>query len=291
VAETIWSGLTLGSIYILVSLGFMLSLLPSGVINFAQGAIVAAGTYLTYQWFHANLPLVVAIVLNLACGVALGVFCELVAIRPLRWRRSGSGQSTELVTTVGISTALIGLMSLIWGVNALPVPFHGPTGAVRFFGVVTEPVAVILLVTAVLLGVVLHVAFRKTRWGQACLALAEDRAAASLRGINVNVLSLVAFGAAGALGTVCGILIGPVAYATPTGGTVLALGGFVALAMGGNGSFLGCVPGGLLVGLAAAFATRYLGASYSDLAVLVLLLVTLSIKPRGIGGAAGLRSV
>jgi len=288
VAETIWSGLTLGAIYVMVALGFMLSLLPSGVFNFAQGAIVAFGTYLSYQWLHDGMGMVPAILLNLVIGVGLGLFCELASIRPLRWGRVVV-RHAELVTTVGVSTLLIGITTVVWGVNPLLVPFRGPTKVVHGLGVVAQPVAIIILVASIVLGVLLHLGFQRTRWGQACLAVAEDRAAAGLRGINVNLLSLFAFGAAGGLGTLSAFLIGPLTYATPDVGTTLALGGFVTLAMGGN--FLGSVPGGLIVGLASAFATRYWGASYASLSVLGVLVLTLVARPNGISGRAGVRSV
>ena len=289
--STIWSGLTLGAIYVVIALGFTLSLLPSGVFNFAQGAVVGIGTYLTYQWFQDGLPWEVAVLLNLAAGIGLGLACELIAIRPLRLGRAAGRQQTELVTTVGLSTALGGVATLIWGVNALRVPFSGPKQLVHVIGVVATPVSIILVVAAIVVGLALHAFFHYSRWGQACLAVAEDRSAASLRGINVSFLSLAAFAGAGALGTLSAILIGPITYATPDVALTLALGGFVALALGGNGSFLGAIPGGLLTGLCSSFATRYLGASYANLSVLILLLVVLMARPSGIGGRAAGRVV
>jgi branched-chain amino acid transport system permease protein len=289
--STIWSGLTLGAIYVIIALGFTLSLLPSGVFNFAQGAVVGMGAYLTYQWFKDGLPWEVAALLNVVAGIGLGLACELIAIRPLKLGRATPGQQTELVTTVGLSTMLGGIATLIWGVNALRVPFPGPQQVVHFVGVVATPVSIFLLVAAIVVGLALHVFFQYSRWGQACLAVAEDRSAASLRGINVSFLSLAAFAGAGALGTLSAMLIGPITYATPDVALTLALGGFVALALGGNGSFLGAIPGGLLTGLCAAFATRYLGASYSDISVLALLLVVLMVRPHGLGGRAAGRVV
>ena len=88
-----------------------------------------------------------------------------------------------------------------------------------------------------------------------------------------------------------GALTGPITYAMPTLGTTLALGGFVAIALGGEGSFIGGLLGGLLVGIVSALATRYINANYSDISVLVLLLVTLAVRPRGLGGIAEARHV
>jgi branched-chain amino acid transport system permease protein len=291
-AVTIWSGLTLGAVYALVSLGFTLSMLPSGVFNFAQGAIVVGGTYLVYMLLHsAGIALVPALLLNLLMGMGLGLACELLTVRPLRIGGRVGGQQNELVTTVGMSTAIVGLIGIKWGYNPLSVPFHGPHAPVHFLGIVAAPVEIVLLAAAIAFAVALHFWFHSTRWGQACLAVAEDREAATLRGINVNLLSLGGFAAAGALGTVSAFAIGPVTYAIPTLANTVALGGFVAIALGGHGSFLGSLYGGLLVGLASAFATRYIGANYSDLAVLALLLVTLVLRPSGLGAAGEARRV
>src|ERR1700754_3650092 len=105
---TIWSGLTLGALYALISSGFTLSLLPSGIFNFAQGALVVGGTFLTYYWFHSlGVALVPALLLNAVCGIVAGVICEVVTVRPLR-RGAAAGGPAELITTVGMSTAITG---------------------------------------------------------------------------------------------------------------------------------------------------------------------------------------
>jgi branched-chain amino acid transport system permease protein len=287
---TIWSGLTLGAVYVMVSLGFTLSLLPSGIFNFAQGAIVVGGTFLTYQWLSDSLPLIVVIALNTVAGATMGILCELLAVRPLRRGGGDTGQS-ELITTVAVSTAFIGLMSVLWGDQALKVPFSGPTAPVHFLGISADPVEVMLVTASIVVGLGLHFGFRRTRWGQACLAVAEDREAASVRGVNVNLLSLCGFAGAGILGTLSAILIGPITYASPLLTNVLALGGFVAIAMGGHGSFVGSVFGGLLVGVVSAFATRYLGSDWTSVTVLALLLATLAVRPTGLGGVAMARNV
>jgi branched-chain amino acid transport system permease protein len=287
----IWSGLTLGAVYSLVATGFTLMILPTGVFNFAHGAVVAAGSFLTYQWLAlAHLPTWVAVILNAVIGALLGLACEVLAVRTLR-RRGGSTGSSTIVTTVGASLALIGGLGVRWGYNPLQVPFTAAHVTARLFGVVASLVEILLVVVAIVVAVVLHVWFRRSRPGRAALAVAEDREAAMLRGINVNRMSLIAFGAAGAYGAAAGILVGPITYAMPSLGTTLALGGFVAVALGGQTSFLGGMIGGLVVGLVESFVTRYLNANYSDIAVLVVLLITLLVRPKGIGGAGEARSV
>jgi branched-chain amino acid transport system permease protein len=261
------------------------------VFNFAQGAIVLGGCFLAYQLLAVNkIPLLAALVCTAVTGGILGMLCELLAVRPLRWARGIVG-ANAIVTTVGASTALIGAYGVKWGYQPLLVPFQGPAATLHFFGTLATPVEVIVVAAAIIVALALHFWFRASRRGQAYLAVAEDRDAAALRGVNVNALSIGAFTLAGAFGAASGLIIGPITYAFPSLGTTLALGGFVALALGGEGSFIGGLIGGFLVGLAATFATRYLGASYSDIAVLALLIVTFIVRPRGLGGVAESRSV
>lgn len=289
-AITIWTGLVLGSIYALVASGFTIAMVPTGVFNFAQGAIVVGGTFVAYQLLAVSgVPAGWALVLTAVAGAAAGLLCEVLAVRPLRWARGSVDNA--IVTTVGASAALIGLIGAKWGYLPLRVPFPGPSGYLHFLGTVASPVQILIVAGAVLSALALEGLFRYTRRGQACLAVAEDRDPAMLRGVNVSRLSLVAFTAAGAFGGLVGFLIGPVTYADAALGATIALDGFVAVALGGEGSFVGGLLGGLVVGVVSTFATTYLGANYGDLAVLALLLGTLALRPKGLGGAAHARSV
>jgi branched-chain amino acid transport system permease protein len=289
---TIWSGVVQGAVFALVAAGFTVSLLPSGVLNFAQGGLTVAGGYLGYLWMtKLGLPEGVALVLNLFTGMALGAASELITVRPLRGRTGLSTTSASLITTVGMATVLTGAFGVIWGYSPLQVPFNGPSKSLHVLGVNEAPIEVILVVVAIIVTCGLYAWSRWTLMGQACRATAQDRNAARLRGINVDALSLGAWAAAGALGALAGTLVGPITYAVPDLVDSLALSGFVAIAIGGEGSFLGALFGGLLAGLVSALATRYVGANWSDLSVLAVLLLTLSIKPKGLGGLVGQRVV
>lgn len=289
-AITIWTGLVLGSIYALVATGFTIAMVPTGVFNFAQGAIVVGGTFVTYQLLTVSgTPAGLALVLVVLVGAAAGLLCEVLTVRPLRWARGNVDNA--LVTTVGASTVIAGLIGVKWGYLPLQVTFPGPSGFVHFLGTVASPVQIFVVGTAIVATFVFEAFFRYTRRGQAALAVAEDRDPAMLRGVNVSRLSLVAFTVAGAFGGLVGYLIGPITYADAILATTIALYGFVAVALGGEGSFVGGLIGGLVVGLASTFATTYIGANYGDLAVLVLMLATLALRPKGLGGAAVARSV
>jgi branched-chain amino acid transport system permease protein len=293
VTTTIWSGLTLGAIYALVACGFNLSLLPSGVFNFAHGALVVAGAFLTYYWFTTlRLPLVVGLGLNAVAGAMLGVTCEVVTVRPLRRGAAAlGGVKAELITTVGMSVAIAGTLGLEWGFGPRVIPFHGPTKVVTALGLYAEPAQIVLVISAIVIAVALSAWFHNSLAGRACLAVAEDRGAAMHRGVNVNLLSIGGFAAAGALAGISAMVIGPVTYAYPALGNTIAFGGFVAVATGGEGSFLGVLFGGFLVGLVASFGTRYLGGTWSDVSVLAVLLVTLAVRPKGFGGIVATRQV
>jgi branched-chain amino acid transport system permease protein len=289
-ANTIWTGLVLGSIYALVATGFTIAMVPTGVFNFAQGAIVVGGTFVTYQLLAVSgVPDGWALILTALAGAAAGLLCEVLTVRPLRWARGNVDNA--LVTTVGASTVIAGLIGVKWGYLPLRVPFHGPSGYVHALGAVASPLEIFTVAGAVASALAFEGLFRYTRRGQACLAVAEDRNPAMLRGVNVSRLSLAAFTVAGAFGGLVGFLIGPTTYADVTLAPTLALYGFVALALGGQGSFTGGLLGGLVVGIVSTLAATYVGANYADLAVLALLLATLALRPKGLGGAAAARSV
>jgi branched-chain amino acid transport system permease protein len=287
----IWGGVMLGAVYALVATGFTLTSVPTGIFNFAQGAIVVGGSFLSYQWAHAlGLPFGVGLLLSAAFGAIGGVLCEVLAVRPLFWGRGAFG-SASIVTLVGMSTALTGIYGIKWDYQPLSVSFPGPAVAFTVGGLAIAPAQIVLVALAIVAPIAFHLWFARSRHGQACLAVAEDRTAATLRGINVDLMSIGAFAVAGLFGAVAGEVTGPITYAIPTLGATLALGGFVAQALGGEGSFIGGLVGGIMVGLASSFSTRYLGGNWGDIGILALLMVTLAVRPAGLGGMAEVRSV
>jgi branched-chain amino acid transport system permease protein len=287
---TVWSGLVLGSIYALVATGFNIAIVPTGIFNFAEGAIVVLGTFMTYELLTVlTVPTAWAILLTAVTGGVAGVACELLTVRSLRWR--GGSIDNVLVTTVGAATALAGFLGVKWGYVTILIPSVMSSQYFHFLGINVQPVEVVTVSLGLCSALALEALFRFTRRGQACLAVREDRDAAMLRGVNVSALSLVAFMAAGLFGGLVGLLIGPITFGIPTFATTLALYGFVAVALGGEGSFIGGWIGGLVVGLVSTFAVRYFGSSYGDIAVLALLLAALGLRPKGIRGGAAVRVV
>jgi branched-chain amino acid transport system permease protein len=296
--QVIWAGLVAGAAYALVAVGYVVAWVPSsGVLNFAQGALVVGGMYLAYFFMTTlGLPESVAIVGNVVIGLVAGALCELVAVKPLRRGSRARHGHPELVTTIGVSTALAGLYGVIWTYNDLEVPFHGPQTIIRVAGADIVPVELVLVGVALLSAIVAFAWFQWSRLGHACFAVAQDRDAAMLRGINAPWMSTAGFAAAGALAGIAGAVIGPVTYVDPTMANTLSLDGFVALAIGGAGkigpgNLPGCVAGALLIGIASSAAIEYIGASYADVTTLGILVAILILKPTGLGGRAEQRRV
>ncbi|WP_214104144.1 branched-chain amino acid ABC transporter permease [Acrocarpospora catenulata] len=281
-------GLVIGSIYVIVALGYNLTLVGAGAFNFAQGAIVMLGTMLAYQFgVTGDLPPAVVILLGAGFGLLVGLLVNLLAIRTVQ----GRGSHGELVTTVGASIVIEGVAILIWGDQPFQVKdLVSPTVVDLVGGRVTvDGLALIAVALLAFLG--LWGWSRFTLSGLSCLAMSEDRVAAALRGINVRRMSLATTAAAGAIGAAVGPAVGPTTYAVVTLGTAITLKSFLALAIGGFGSFPGALVGGFSVGIVESVSALYLGASFSAVALFAVLLLVLLLRPTGLFGSRQQRVV
>jgi len=286
-----FAGLGTGAIYGLIAIQYNLVMTAAGIFNFAQAQLVAMGTFMVvFLGTTLHLPVGLVIVGSAAICALLAAVEEIVAVRPLRRGRSTTAHG-ELVTTLGVAILLDGVAFAIWGSNPRRVPFPGPTHVLTIFGGRIVPVQLFIVGATIAVVVGLRWIFHFTKTGLAWRATAEDRQAAQLRGINVARLDMAAFAGAGALAGASAILIGPQTFAVYNAGDSFALLGFLALAIGGYGSFAGAFLGGLMIGLVEAFTERYLGVNY-DLPVLFgLLLLILLTRPTGLFGRAVARVV
>jgi branched-chain amino acid transport system permease protein len=290
----IWDGSALGAIYALIASGYNLVLVTSGVLNFAQGAITMVGAFVMYACvIQAHLPALVALPIAAAIGLATGAVGQLVCVRPLAWATKGRRlhNQAELITTVGLATVLAGVCGVIWGYNPLGVGGLGSGQELTVLGGVISRLQLIVIAVGVVVPVLLNLGLRHTRIGLYCLAISEDRDAAQVRGINANVLALCGFALAAGLAAIVGALVAPITYAYTDLGNLLALSGFVAVAIGGSGHQIGGLLGGLILGVISVVASRYLGNDYSNLSILVILLITLLISPGGLAERRRLRGV
>jgi branched-chain amino acid transport system permease protein len=282
----IWSGLSVGAIYALTALAYTLVYIPSGTFNFAQAFFVMIGAFLAYTALVSwHLPWFAAVIVCGAVAGAAGYVEEWTALRPIR----GKGTHAELVTTVGFGFLLTGISQLVWGTSPLQVPFIGSNTPFSLFGGRVRPDDVALIITAVVVAVGLWYFSRRSLIGLASLAAAQDREAAALKGVNVNRLSGWAVAAACCLSGVVGPLIAPETYAVTSLATSLVIVAFVAVVLGGFGSFIGAAAGGFVMGLVEAIGGRYLNVNYGNILILAVLVAVLLLRPNGIFGATAAR--
>ena len=271
------TGLVLGSIYILVGVGYNIVLITSGAFNFAQAAKVMLGTFIAFQLaVAAQLPTPIVMLI----GAAVGLMTDFVAIRPV----AGKGLHGELVTTVGASTIITGVVVAFWGTDVKPIEPFVSSEIITVLGGRISVDALILIAAALVVCLAVWIWSRFTLAGLAALAISEDRVAATLRGINVNRLSILAMAAAGAIAGGLGPIIGTQTQAVSTVGAVVTLKAFLVLIIGGMGSFPGLLVGGLIVGPIEALTVRYLGSDYTNFVLFALLLLVLLVKPEGLFG-------
>ncbi|MBM0125257.1 branched-chain amino acid ABC transporter permease [Pimelobacter simplex] len=273
----IWGGLSLGAIYAIVAIGYNIVFISSKTFNFAHAQLTMVGAFVAYTGLVTwDLPVLVVVLMAAAAVAVIAAIEERIAIRPV------GDMHNILVTTLGASILLDGIAQLTWGTQPLTVPFFAGDEAFTLLGGRAYPVELFLIAMAVLIVVALGIYSRRSLTGLALLGMAEDREAALLRGVNVRRMAFMAFVAAGALAGFVGMFVGSKTFAVSTLGAALALKGFVVLAIGGFGSMPGTLVGGTLVGLAEAYASRYLGGEYANLAVFLILITILMVRPAGL---------
>jgi branched-chain amino acid transport system permease protein len=275
------SGITIGSTYALAALGFSIIYNASGVINFAQGEFIMLGGMSAAVLVASGVPLPLAILLAVAIAGIIGLIVEKLAIEPAK----NAEVVTLIIITIGASLFLRGLVQ-VWlgkGTRALS-PFSGER-PLEILGATMLPQS--LWVLGVTLAVVIALAwfFNRTLFGKAMLATSHNKLAAQLVGINTKLILMASFGLAAALGAVGGIIIAPITNTSYDIGVMLGLKGFVAATLGGLGSGMGAVAGGVLLGVVEAMTAGYISSAYKDAVPFVLILLVLFFMPRGLFGA------
>lgn len=282
-------GITQGSIYALIALGFVTIYNVTGIINFAQGEFAMLGAMFMASLAPLGLPVPAAFALAVGAVMVVGGGIERLAIHPAR----RASIVTLIIITIGIDIVLRGLALLTWGTDPLPLAPFSPGPPVRLAGaVITRQGLWILGTTAVTLAV-LYAFFEYTYLGKVLRACAINRLAARLTGIAPERMSLLAFALAAALGAVGGIVIAPLTLVSYDMGLYLGLKGFVAAVMGGLVSAPGAVAGALLLGVLESLAAGTLRAAYKEALAFLVLFLILLVRPQGlftraIGSRAGL---
>ena len=278
------SGISLGSIYAIIALGYTMVYGIAKMLNFAHGDVIMVGGYVSFMAMSsAGLPALPAVLLSVLVCTALGVVIERIAYKPLR----GANSLAVLITAIGVSYLLQNLSLLIFGANpksfSSVVPLPALSLAEGKLTISGETLTAIL--ACVIVMICLTAFINKTRAGQAMLAVSEDKGAATLMGVNVNSTIALTFAIGSALAALAGVLLCS-AYPTltPTTGAMPGIKAFVAAVLGGIGSIPGALIGGLLLGVLENLSKAYISSKLSDAIVFSVLIIVLVVKPTGILG-------
>ena len=285
--EIVLGGLLVGAIYALIAIGFTLVYRVAGVLNLAQGAFVVMGALVFYTLeVGAGWPLPLAIAAAVVLLAAVGAAVEWLVLHRALGRLSTAG---ILILTVGLLTVFEGATLLIWGSQPYAVPsFFGEAPFIIAGVRVPTQAAAILPTTALVVGALAYTLARTTV-GKALRACGENPLAAALMGIDVPRLTLLSYAVAAALGALGGAVVGPLVSLQFDTGRFFTNAGFIAVALGGMGSFFGAVVGGIALGLVEQLAAGYISSLFAPTISFVLLLTVLLWRPRGMLGARARR--
>ena len=277
------SGISLGSVYAIIALGYTMVYGIAKMLNFAHGDVIMVGGYVCFcSLNYLGLPAVLSVLLAMAACTALGVVIEGLAYKPLRQ----AGSLAVLITAIGVSYFLQNAAQLIW--SATPKNF---TSVVHFnlpvsltsLGLSSE--ALVTVLSCIVIMIVLTSFVNRTKMGKAMRACSEDKGAAQLMGINVNRTISMTFAIGSALAAIAGVLLCS-SYPTlmPTTGSMPGIKAFTAAVFGGIGSIPGAFLGGLLLGIIEAMAKAYISTQLANAIVFAVLIVVLLVRPSGLLG-------
>lgn len=282
VLEQLINGLSTGSIYALIALGYTMVYGIAKMINFAHGDIIMVGAYALYVVASMlGIPVIPSIILTIVICAMLGITVEKVAYKPLR----KAPPLAVLITAIGVSYLLQNLALLIF--NATPIPFQSviQVPSITIGGLTISGVTIVTLVITVISMIILTLFINKTKAGSAMRAVSEDKGAAELMGINVNQTISLTFAIGSALAAVAGILyICQYQSLRPTLGALPGIKAFVAAVLGGIGNVPGAMLGGIVLGIIESLSKAYISTELSDAIVFGVLVVVLLVKPSGLLG-------
>ena len=284
VLQYLINGLSIGSVYAIIALGYTMVYGIAKMLNFAHGDVIMVGAYISFcVTNYLGLPAIVSVIVAMAVCTVLGILIEGLAYKPLR----GTPNLAVLITAIGVSYFLQNAAQLIWSSspkNFTSVVTMAPVSL--FDGQLVITGEVLLTVGVSILVMIFLTWFTgSTRTGKAMRAVSEDRDAAQLMGINVNQTISTTFAIGSALAAVAGVLLcSTVPVLQPTTGSMPGIRAFTAAVFGGIGSIPGAMLGGILIGIIETFAKAYISTQFSDAVVFSVLIIILLVKPAGLLG-------
>ena len=278
------NGISLGSVYAIIALGYSMVYGIAKMLNFAHGDVIMIGAYMSFcATQYWNLPPAVSVLIAVVVCTALGIVIERLAYKPLRQATS----LAVLITAIGMSWFLQNIALLLWGANPKSFQSIISLSSISLFGgqlrITGETMVTISANIIIMIALLLFTG--KTKMGKAMRAVSEDKGAAELMGINVNATISMTFAIGSALAAIAGVLLCS-AYPVlmPTTGSMPGIKAFTAAVFGGIGSIPGALVGGLLLGLIEILGKAYVSTELGDALVFAVLIVVLLVKPTGLLG-------
>ncbi len=276
------NGISLGSIYAIIALGYTMVYGISKMLNFAHGDVIMVGAYICFfALTRYNLPPLVSVAAAMFVCMLLGMVIEKLAYKPLRQATS----LAVLITAIGVSYLLQNLALLLFSPNVKVFPSIVGNGKIEMGNIVVSHVTIVTIIICIVIMVGMTLFTGQTKMGKAMRACSEDKAAAQLMGINVDATISVTFIIGSGLAAIAGVLLCST-YPTlvPTTGSMPGIKAFTAAVFGGIGSIPGAFLGGLLLGIIEIFAKAYISTQISDAIVFAVLIIVLLVKPTGLLG-------
>ena len=278
------NGISLGSVYAIIALGYSMVYGIAKMLNFAHGDVIMIGAYMSFCAIqYWSLPPVLAILLAIVVCTALGIIIERMAYKPLRQATSLS----VLITAIGVSWLLQNLALLIWGANPKSYQSLVSLGSLTLFDgqlhITSE--TFITIAANIIIMIALTLFTSKTKMGKAMRAVSEDKGAAELMGINVNATISMTFAIGSGLAAIAGVLLcSSYPVLMPTTGSMPGIKAFTAAVFGGIGSIPGAMIGGILLGVIEILGKAYISMELGDAFVFAVLIIVLLVKPTGLLG-------
>ena len=276
------NGISLGSIYAIIALGYTMVYGIAKMLNFAHGDVIMIGCYVVFMTMSGmNMNPLLSVILAVVVCTVLGVIIEKVAYKPLR----KASPLAVLITAIGVSYLLQNIALLIFGADTKSFSSVVPLQNIKIGGITITGVTVVAVLACIVIMIGLMIFIKKTKAGQAMLAVSEDKDAAQLMGVNVNGTISLTFAIGSGLAAIAGVLLCS-AYPTltPYTGAIPGIKAFTAAVFGGIGSIPGALIGGILLGIIEILGKAYISSQLSDAIVFAVLIIVLLVKPTGILG-------
>ena len=278
------NGISLGSVYAIIALGYTMVYGIAKMLNFAHGDVIMVGAYISFcVTQYLGMPALVSVLAAMIVCTVLGIVIERLAYKPLR----GATKLAVLITAIGMSYLLQNSAQLIWGSN--PKSFNSLVniGSIRLFDgqlLITDE-AIVTVLACIVIMIALTLFTSRTKMGKAMRAVSEDQGAARLMGVDVNFTISVTFAIGSALAAIAGVLLcSSYPVLQPTTGSMPGIKAFTAAVFGGIGSIPGAMLGGILLGLIEIFGKAYISTELGDAIVFLILIIMLLVKPTGLLG-------